>query len=197
MLTRRSFATVAALAVAACGPSIQFDRDDTVPIPVGATYAYPPEDHSEENPADPSQTNTIVQTRIQKAVDGELARKGYKRVYDVEQAEFVVRYFWNVAKSTQMVTTTTPVVDPYMGYGWGYGYGWGWGYTGYATTTMPVTVSEGTFVLDLVDKDTRKLAWRATWQGEPKGRAPTQEELNEGAANLMAKVPPVKAASGK
>ena len=74
--------------------------------------------------------------------------------------------------------------------GWGYGYGWGWGYGGgFATSTAPVTITEGTFILDLVDKDTKKLAWRATWVGEPRGRAPTQQELNEGAADLMAKVP--------
>jgi hypothetical protein len=112
-----------------------------------------------------------------------MAKKGYKRVYDIEQAEFVVRYFWNVKKDVEMVTTTTPVMDPYMGWGWGYGYGWGWGYGGgFATSTAPVTITEGTFILDLVDKDTKKLAWRATWVGEPRGRAPTQQELNDGAA---------------
>ena len=192
MLTRRSFATIAAFVVAACGPSIQFDRDESIAIPAGATYAYPPEDHSADVNADPSQSNTIVQGRIQKAIDGQLAKKGYKRVYDVEQAEFVVRYFWNVKKDTQLVTTTTPVMDPYMGWGWGYGYGWGWGYTGFATSTAPVTITEGTFILDMVKKDTKKLAWRATWVGEPRGRAPTQEELNDGAADLLAKVPPAK-----
>jgi len=193
MLTRRSFAIVAALAVAGCGPSIQFDRDETIPIPAGATYAYPPEDHSKDAQADPSQSNTIVQGRIQKAIDGQLAKKGYKRVFDIEQAEFVVRYFWNVKKDTQLVTTTTPVMDPYMGWGWGYGYGWGWGYGGgFATSTAPVTITEGTFILDMVKKDTKKLAWRATWVGEPRGRAPTQEELNDGAADLLAKAPAAK-----
>jgi hypothetical protein len=193
MFTRRALATAAAVVLVACGPNIQFDRDDTVPIPAGATYAYPPEEPKGAD-VDPQTSNTIVQGRIQKAIDGQLAKKGYKRVYDIEQAEFVVRYFWNVKKDVEMVTTTTPVMDPYMGWGWGYGYGWGWGYGGgFATSTAPVTITEGTFILDLVDKDTKKLAWRATWVGEPRGRAPTQQELNDGAADLMAKVPAANA----
>ena len=197
MLTRRSLAALAAVSLAACGPSIQFDRDDTVPIPAGATYAYPPEDHSGDPQADPTQSNTIVQGRIQRAIDAQLTKKGYKRVFDIDQAEFVVRYFWNVRRDTQMVTQTVPMGGPMMmgpgmgmPMGWGMGYGWGWGWGGgFATTTVPMTVTEGTFILDLVDKDTRKLAWRATWQGEPKGRAPTQAELNDGAADLLAKAP--------
>jgi hypothetical protein len=189
MRTRRSLLTAAALVVAACGPSIQFDRDPTVPIPAGATYAYPPDEVNPDQ-TDPTTTNTIVQGRIQSAVDRQLLKKGYKRVYDIEQADFVVRYFWRVQNSTQLTTTTTPMMAP-MGMGWGgmgWGMGWGWG-GGFATTTMPVTVSEGTFILDLVSVNTRKLAWRATWQGEPKGRAPTQSELNDGAADLLKDVP--------
>jgi len=197
MFKSRSLAAVAAVALAACGPSIQFDRDDSVPIPAGATYSYPPEDHSNDPQADPTQSNTIVQGRIQRAIDAQLTKKGYKRVFDLDQAEFVVRYFWNVRRDTQMVTQTVPMGGPMMmgpgmgmPMGWGMGYGWGWGWGGgFATTTAPVTITEGTFILDLVDKDTRKLAWRATWQGEPKGRAPTQAELNDGAADLLAKVP--------
>jgi hypothetical protein len=192
MNTRRSLLTATALVLAACGPNIQFDRDETVPIPAGATYAYPPEDVTKQREVDPTQSNTIVQGRIQNAIDAQLAKKGYKKVYDIEQAEFVVRYFWNVKQSTELVTTTTPVMDPYMGWGWGYGYGWGWGWGGYATSTAPVTITEGTFILDLVDQDTRKLAWRATWKGEPRGRAPTQAELNDGAADLLADVPPAR-----
>jgi hypothetical protein len=200
MFTRRSLAAVAAAALVGCGPSIQFDRDDSVPIPAGATYAYPPEDHSQDPQPDPTQSNTIVQGRIQRAIDTEMGKKGYKRVMDIDQAEFVVRYFWNVQSNTQMVTQTVPVGGPMMmgpgmgmPMGWGAGWGWGWGWGGgFATTTMPVTVNQGTFILDLVAKNTRKLAWRATWQGEPKGRAPTQQELNDGAADLLAKAPKVQ-----
>ncbi len=197
MFNSRSLAAVAAVALAACGPSIEFDRDDSVPIPAGATYAYPPEDHSNDPQADPAQSNTIVQGRVQRAIDAQLAKKGYKRVFDFDQAEFVVRYFWNVRRDTQMVTQTVPMGGPMMmgpgmgmPMGWGMGYGWGWGWGGGMATTMaPVTITEGTFILDLVDKDTRKLAWRVTWVGEPRGRAPTQDELNTGAADLLAKAP--------
>jgi hypothetical protein len=196
MFTSRSLAAVAAVALAACGPSIQFDRDDSVPIPAGATFTYPPEDHSNDPQLDPTQSNTIVQGRIQRAIDAELTKKGYKRVFDFDQAEFVVRYFWSVRRDTQLMTQTVPMggmmMGPGMGMGMGpgMGMGWGWGWGGgFATTTVPVSVTEGTFLLDLIDKDTRKLAWRATWVGEPKGRAPTQAELNDGAADLLAKAP--------
>lgn len=196
MSARRLLLSASAVLLAACGPSIQFDRDESVPIPAGATYAYPPADaHDEQGAIDPRESNTIVQGRIQRAIDGELARKGYKRVYDLDQAEYIIRYYYNVARSTEMVTTAVPMMgmSPYMGWGWGMGYGWGWGWGGgMSMTTAPVTITEGTFILDLVSKDTRKLAWRATWQGEPKGRAPTQEELNDGAADLLAKVPPAR-----
>jgi hypothetical protein len=198
MSSRRLLLTASTLLLAACGPSIQFDRDESVPIPAGATYTYPPEDHSKDFQPDPREQNTIVQGRIQRALDAQLQRLGYRRVNDIEQAQFVTRYFWSVERRTEMQTTAAPMMGPMMGPGMGMGMGmgpgmgmgWGWGWGGgMAMTSVPVTVKEGTFLFDLINIDTRKLAWRATWIGEPKNRAPTQAELNDKAADLLAKAP--------
>jgi hypothetical protein len=184
---RPLLAAATALLLAGCGHAIAFDRDPGVAIPRGATYAYADEDHSRDPAVDPHVNNSIVQGRLQRAVDRELGARGYRRVDNPMTADFLVRYFWKVRESTELVAAPAPVMDPWMGWGWGWGYGWGWG--GMATTMAPVTVREKTFFLDMVDQQSGRLAWRATWAGKPVGRAPTQQELDEGARALLADAP--------
>ncbi|MBP2648623.1 MAG: hypothetical protein H6Q77_2247 [Gemmatimonadetes bacterium] len=189
----RLLATAAGiLAVAACGPTISSDRDPTIPIPAGATAEF--EGGTVEGPqqVDPATRNDIVHRRIQLAIVQQLQEKGYKVVDSTQEATFRVRYFVGIKKSTEYVTTTTGVAySP-----WGYGYGYGWGYGGYGygggiTTTQPVTTTDVSFVVDLVDEKTGNTAWRGIWQGTPGAKAPSQDQVNTTMAKIFSTAPKV------
>jgi hypothetical protein len=193
----RLLATAAGiLAIAACGPTISSDRDSTIPIPAGATVEF--EGGTVEGPqqVDPAVQNNIVHRRIQLAIVQQLQEKGYKMVDSTENATFRVRYFVGIKKNTEYVTTTTGVAAPYYS-PWGYGYGYGWGYGGYGwggvgvTTTQPVTTTDASFVVDLMDEKTGNTAWRGIWQGSPGPKAPTEDQINTTMAKIFKTLPKV------
>lgn len=180
------------LAAAGCGPSISSERDDTIPVPAGATVAFAGSASEGEKNVDPSVQNDIVHRRIQAAIKKQLAAHGFTAAKDPESADFLVRYYVGVQQHTEYVTTTTGVGygPAWGGYGWGYGYGWGWGGGGMATTTTaPVTVADASFVVDLLDRKSGQTAWRGVWQGDPPKQAPSQEQLDASAARLFHNMP--------
>ena len=179
-----------------CGPSISSERDETIPVPAGATVAFAGASSEGEKNIDPAVQNDIVHRRIQTAIKKQLVAHGFTAAADPAKADFLVRYYVGMQQHTEYVTTTTGVgYGPgWGGYGWGYGYGWGWGYGGYGggmatTTTQPVTVADASFVIDLVDHKTGHTAWRGIWQGEPPKQAPSQEQLDASAAKLFKSMP--------
>jgi hypothetical protein len=197
--TTRLASALTVLAAVGCGPSITSERDESIPIPAGATVAFAGAASEGEKHLDPAVSNDIMHRRIQAALKKELAAHGFTAAADPAKADFVIRYFVGVQQHTDYVTTTTGVgYGPgWGGYGgWGYGYGWGWGYGGYGggvatTTTQPVTVQDASFVVDLVDHKTGNTAWRGVWQGDPPKQAPSQERIDAGMAKVFKTFPVV------
>ncbi|MFI5211169.1 MAG: DUF4136 domain-containing protein, partial [Gemmatimonadales bacterium] len=125
-------AACAALVVlaAGCGPTISSDRDQSLPIPAGATYVWHGGGDLSQQQVDPNIQNDIVQQRILNAINAQMKAKGFVLTTDSAGAYFAVRYYMALQQSTQMVTTTTGVGYYGGGYYGGYGYGWGGGYAG-------------------------------------------------------------------
>ena len=71
----------------------------------------------------PTEANTILTRRIQRAVDRELAGKGFDTT-EVADADFLVTF--SVVLQSRMVMYNTGWMVPYAGWGWGWP-GWGWG----------------------------------------------------------------------
>ena len=132
------------------------DRDSTIPIPPGSTWAWgpePPEKRPEE--LDPRVNNSIIHGRVKRAVESVMAQKGFRQVEDDKTADFLVYYRVGVRESRQMVTQATPVAPM-----WG---GWGWGFYGPPpiVTSREITYTEGALWIDIVQRSTGKLAFRA------------------------------------
>ena len=69
---------LSALAIAAaCGPSINTDRDATIPIPVGATFALVGGANVGEE-RDATLQSEITHQKIQSAIKAEMISKGFK-----------------------------------------------------------------------------------------------------------------------
>jgi hypothetical protein len=177
MTTKRFYPlALSALAIAAaCGPSINTDRDVSIPIPVGATFALVGGANVGEE-RDATLQSEITHQKIQSAIKAEMISKGFKEA-PAGQAAFKIRYFISVQTSTSYVTTG--------GYGYGYGYGWGGG----MTSTMPVTNKEGGAVIDLLTAGD-KLAWRGVMKGSAGDKAPSQEKVDSKVKLLMASLKP-------
>ncbi|MDR6944612.1 DUF4136 domain-containing protein [Mucilaginibacter pocheonensis] len=74
------------------------------------------------------------------------------------------------------------------GWGWGWGYrpfygyyggwgGWGYPYGGFGGAYARVPYKEGTLIIDLIDRNTRRLVWRGFGVGELHNPKRTLEEL--------------------
>jgi hypothetical protein len=189
----------ALLAAAACSPpSITSERNSTIPIPAAATVAFVGSTSEGTTQVDPAVSNDIMHARIQAAINTQLQKKGYTVVDSSKPSTFHVRYYVGVKQSTSYVTTTTgvgmagPYYGGYGGYGYGgYGYGWG-GYGGMATsTTSPVTNTNVSFVVDLVEASSGKTAWRGIYNGEAQSSAPSDSRLNNLATSIFSTLPKV------
>jgi hypothetical protein len=181
-------AAVAALLVlaAGCGPTISSDRDETLPIPAGATYVWHGGADLSQAQIDPTIQNDIVHQRIQNAIDAQMKAKGFVETTDSAAAYFALRYYLALQQSTQLVTTTTGV-----GWGGGYGYGWGWGgWGGGISTTTPVTSTDGGLVIDVLQNSNGKLVWRGQVSGQVGSQAPSTQRVNQVVAEVMATFKP-------
>jgi hypothetical protein len=190
--------------VAACGPSITSDRDSSIPIPKGATVEFEGGTLEGTNQLDPAVQNNIVHRRIQQAIVTQLTQRGFTMVDSTQEATFRVRYFVGVQTSTSLVTTTSGVgmMGPGMGMGMGPGWGMGWGMGGMGmggmgmggmavSNTTPVTNTDASFVVDLIDEKSGNTAWRAVWQGSPGSRAPSEQEINTTMSRIFNSLPRV------
>jgi len=152
-----AIAIVCMLGLAGCSSlKVVVDRDSTIPIPPGSTWAWgpePPEKRPEE--LDPRVNNSIVHGRIKRSVEAVMAQKGFRLLEDDKTADFLVYYRVGVRESRQMVTQATPVSPM-----WG---GWGWGFYGPppVITSREITYTEGALWIDIVQRSTGKLAFRA------------------------------------
>lgn len=187
----RGAAWAALVVVAAgCGPTITSDRDQSMPIPAGATYVWHGGADLSQQQVDPNIQNDIVHQRIQNAINAQMKAKGFVLTNDSAGAYFAVRYYIALQKSTQLVTTTTGVGYG-GGYYGGYGYGWGWGgYGGGISTTTPVTSTDGGVVIDLLQNSSGKLVWRGQVTGQVGSNAPSEQRVNQVTAEVMATLKP-------
>jgi hypothetical protein len=142
-----------AVAMTACGPRISSDRDESIAIPHGATWAWgarasregPDSAASERAPGrryeqGPMLSHEIMHQRFQRALEAGMLSKGFHKVSDPEQADFTLSYQVGVAQhgagSRAAIAVGTgfygmwgwgayPLWGPYYG-PWGYGrFGWG------------------------------------------------------------------------
>jgi hypothetical protein len=171
---------------AGCGPTITSDRDESLPIPQGATYVWHGGADMSQQQVDPNIQNDIVHQRIQNAINSQMAAKGFVRSTDSASAYFAVRYYVALQRTTELVTTTTGV-----GWGGGWGYGWGWGgWGGGVSTTTPVTSTDGGVVIDVLQNSDGKLVWRGQVSGQVGDKAPSTERVNQVVAEVMSTFKP-------
>lgn len=114
-------------------------------------------------------TNALNSSRIKRAVNYELQKRGWKEVPSGGQITL---------NATDHAHNEKEAESYYNGMGDGWGMGWGWGGWGWGpgggfgdetTTTTDVRLSH--LVLDMFDTQTKKLVWRGVSHGELSGNS--------------------------
>ncbi len=177
-----------ALAAAGCaGPSVRTERDASILIPAGATYAWNPRPAGPRLPdeLDYRANNPVIHDRVTRAVDEALAAKGLRRA-DPATADFLVEYHAGV-KDIQMTVPDlrpSPVGPAYQ--------------RGPLSTQGPaaptrrqeIEYTEGVLIVGLVQRATGTLAFRATGRDIITRGDGSQEAIRELVARLLQDLPP-------
>jgi hypothetical protein len=187
MMKRMAIAGIAALTAAACS-SIQVEQDFAPDTDFSAYQTWdwlPVEAQSRNLRAE----NPLVDQRIRRAVESELASKGYRQVTS-GQPDLMVGYHLIIDEQVDYQTVNDA---------WGPGWGYGGMYVGYgapmasSTRTYTNRFTVGTLILDMFDVEARELVWRGSAEGELQDvRTPEerQERANAAVAEILDGFPP-------
>lgn len=183
------FAFGSVLGLTACettGPELTVTQASA--IAPGSTYAWKPIESVIERGANPAITNDMVQERIKTAVETGLAAKGFRQVSDPDQATLLVAYFIGLQPHSDVRAAYDGPIGPgACGFS---GCVPGWGVYGYPSMTgMTVNYTDGTVILDLVDRNSNELAWRAVSKQRVDSTSIAQPRLNAIFAEMMTSLP--------
>lgn len=174
-----------AIALAACespGGKVSVLQSSTVAVTPGSTFAWAPTPATTD--ADPRVTNDIIKERLQTAIETALAAKGFRRVADPEAAQLLVSY--HVGLQNRQETR----VSSFGGPAWCGVRGCAWGLYGPPMVDVDnIHYTEGMMLLDLTDRATGKLAWRAMSQRRVDKGDAAQSELNAIVADMTRSLP--------
>lgn len=188
---RSSFVCAATTCIlAACGCSslsVSYDYDTAADFSQYKTYAWL--ESKGKGPSDPRIDNDLLDGRVRRSVDAELALKGLTKAPETE-ADLLVGYHVTLEEKIEVSTVDST-------YGYGRGPGWRYGYGGWygAPETRAYHYDEGTLLLDLVDRKTERLVWRgsATDRVELELHPEEREEgLRAAVKAMLAGFPPPK-----
>lgn len=189
----RSLAPLAALLLAACGPTITVTQDPSIPMPGAATYVWGPPPANVPGGQGVVAQSPVIHQRVKTAIDNELREKGY-RLTDSAQATFVVRFAVGSKTSQTQVnadySTASGVASSNVCGGASCWSGWDYGW--YGSQTTDVQTRQSGVVVDLLDLKTSTLAWRGIYKHDATGKVPTQEAVQTAVDKLFAKLPAVK-----
>ena len=199
---------------AGCDDHVVVDRDPSVRIQKGMTWAWRPQPQAQEtrneggrkvisrdvipqrngpsrqrefpNYGDPQKD--IVHTRTRIAIEQTMAAKGLTQATDPAAADFLVDYQVGIQNRRERVAV--PVDSPVLVCGYrGCWQSWGyWGPTGYAVRT--VHYREGTIVFDLVRRGDERMAYRATYEKLLDWNSLDQERVNSGVKKMLKDLKP-------
>ena len=130
----------------------------------GSAFAWAPVPAVGVGLPDPAIANEITANRLQTVTEAALTAKGYRQVRDPQQADFLVSYTIGMMPSSDAELAAAGCNEP--------------------NCTMPSNVSfdttihtEGMVVLDLTERQTGRLVWRATSKKRVTGKDVSEKRL--------------------
>ena len=145
------------------------------------TYAFMPKPGTDKDGYKTLNTQTL-----ERAVAREMLARGYALVA-ADQAELLINF--NVKEKDKVEGDVGPTAG--FGYGWGrhYGYGYGFGFDDYYNGIT--TVTEGSLMIDLIDRSRNEVVWSGTAVGELTKKVLNNPEpaIDRSVADIFARYP--------
>lgn len=191
-ITALTVSAVASLALAGCespGGRVSVLQADNVSIVPGSTYAWAP--GAQPGGGDPRVDNDIVQGRIKTAVDTALQGRGFTLAADPSTATLLVQFHIGLQNRTETQVSSFGGPGPAACGIRGCIGGFGWGMYGAPRDidVRNINYTEGTLMLDLIDRASNRLAWRATSQRRMDQRDADQARANAIVADMVKSLP--------
>ena len=124
---------------------------------------------------DKAEISDLDKRRILYALDEALASKGFTKS---ENADILISFF----------TKERERVDYYNNWGWNMGWNPRWGGFNYS---MPITSTEGTLIIDVIDAKTKELIWQGKGSGYLTQDVERKEaRIKEFVSKILEKYPP-------
>jgi hypothetical protein len=188
----------ALLVLSACetAPPVSVLQAHDASVAPGSTYAWAPVSTQEMQQGDPRIDNDIIRSRIRMAVDTNLAAKGFRLVDDPASAQLLVAYYVGLQQGTDYRVDTYGGAGP-VACGWRGcvgGYGWGMYGAPMDADVRAINYTNASLILDLKDRSTGKLAWRASSTKRVTEGDGAQDKLNALVANMVKSLPATAAA---
>lgn len=121
---------------------------------------------------DKAEISDLDKKRILRSIDTQLTAKGLTKS---ETPDLLVNIF----------TKEKERVDIYNSYGWGWSPYWGMNYS------QPITTTEGTLYIDLIDAKSKELIWQGMGTGYLTNDTHKKDErINEFVTKIMTEYPP-------
>lgn len=149
-------------------------------------YSWQPTNKDAEN----TLGNDLVRSRIISAIENGLAAKGYQKVTIDSEVDFLLSYHLSVETKFNVSTIHSGTGH----YPWGSRYGYGYGGGVSHSDTIIREYKAGTLVIDIVDKNDNKLAWRGAAQSRlTKNISPEErtEKINKVVNAILDEFPPL------
>lgn len=146
------------------------------------TYAFMPKLGTDENGY-----KTITTQSLERAVGREMIARGYVPAPTPDQADLLINF--NVKEKDKVEGDVGPEGFGYGGWGHRYGYGYGFGLDDYYNGIT--TVTEGTLVVDLVDRVRNEVVWSGTAVGQLTRKVLDNPgpHIDQSVADIFAKYP--------
>jgi len=146
---------------------------------------------SQKQTGDDRIDNPLLDARIRKIVEDQLAMKGYRKSTGATP-DFYLNYTLVLNQKTSVQT-----VDRYYGYAapaWQYGHGYYGGGPGYiAPETRVYTYNMGTLILDILAAQNQKLIWRGSAEAEVRANRSAEQSsqrITAAVEKMLTKFPP-------
>jgi hypothetical protein len=171
---------IALLALSACAPRIYVEQDKNAALQGYHSYAWvsPPQGPVK----DPILDSQILEGRVKKAVEEELANRGFKEVAADQGPDFLVTYHTSSKEKVESsgASFSFGIVDAFP--------------NGFGSVLVPVAPDvrsreEGTFMLDVIDGKSKRLVWRGWTTGWVSQESYTDEAVAAAVQQILDKFP--------
>ncbi len=161
------------LLMVGCGSTlaVKTQRDSSIPILSGATWAWNPTPPAERRPGelDPRVDNPTIHGRIERAIETVLATKVFRKAEPVT-ADFLVNYRVGVQDVHQWQQVIVGGPGAHM-------------------TVIPQEFTEGGLLIDLMERSTGKLAFRSWAVGDVVEGSGSEKAIHDLVTRLLETLP--------